>query len=103
MSDVVVVGTGSVSFEELVAVARGGAPVALGDDAVAAIERARAVVEDLVLLDPGGDQQVVVAGALQGRFAARLQGGEVVAVQAHGHRLTCARRSASWCCRRSCR
>ncbi|WP_243059557.1 histidine ammonia-lyase [Nocardioides sp. SR21] len=47
MSDVVVVGTGPVSFEELVSVARGGAPVVLGDDAVDAIGRARAVVEDL--------------------------------------------------------
>lgn len=47
MSDVVVVGTGPVSFEELVAVARGGAPVVLGDEAIDAIGRARAVVEDL--------------------------------------------------------
>lgn len=43
----VTVGTGPVSFAELVAVARGGAPVALGEDALAAIDRARAVVEDL--------------------------------------------------------
>ncbi len=43
----VVVGTGPVSFAELVAVARDGAPVVLGEDAVAAIERARAVVEEL--------------------------------------------------------
>jgi len=46
MSDVVV-GTGPVSFAELVAVAREGAPVVLGEDAVAAIGRARAVVEEL--------------------------------------------------------
>lgn len=43
----VTVGTGPVSFAELVAVARDGAPVALGEDALAAIDRARAVVEDL--------------------------------------------------------
>ena len=43
----VTVGVGPVSFAELVAVARGGAPVELGADAVSAIERARAVVEDL--------------------------------------------------------
>jgi histidine ammonia-lyase len=43
----VVVGTGPVSFEELVAVARDGAPVVLGDDALTAIERAREVVETL--------------------------------------------------------
>ncbi|HEU5038768.1 MAG TPA: histidine ammonia-lyase [Nocardioides sp.] len=43
----VVVGTGPVSFAELVAVARDGAPVVVGDDAVAAIDRARSVVEEL--------------------------------------------------------
>jgi histidine ammonia-lyase len=43
----VVVGTGPVSFAEVVAVARDGARVVLGEDAVAAIERARAVVEEL--------------------------------------------------------
>jgi histidine ammonia-lyase len=43
----VVVGTGPVSFAELVAVARDGARVVLGEDAVAAITRARSVVEDL--------------------------------------------------------
>ncbi len=43
----VTVGTGPVSFEDVVAVARDGAGVELGDDAVAAIERSRAVVEEL--------------------------------------------------------
>ena len=43
----VVVGTGPVSFEDVVTVARGGAAVELGEDAVAAIERARAAVEEL--------------------------------------------------------
>ncbi len=43
----VTVGTGPVSFEELVAVARGGAGVKLGTDAAAAIERSRAVVDEL--------------------------------------------------------
>ncbi len=41
------VGTGAVSPAELVAVARHGAPVALTADAVAAIERSRAVVDGL--------------------------------------------------------
>ena len=41
------VGTGAVSPDELVAVARHGAPVALTADAVAAIERSRAVVDGL--------------------------------------------------------
>lgn len=47
MSEQVVVGTGPVSFSELVTVARGGAPVALGDDALAAMARSRGVVEEL--------------------------------------------------------
>jgi histidine ammonia-lyase len=46
-SSPVVVGTGPVSPEEVVAVARDGAPVELGPDAVAAIARARSVVEEL--------------------------------------------------------
>ncbi len=41
------VGTGPVSFSELVAVARDGAPVALTEEAGVAIDRARAVVEEL--------------------------------------------------------
>jgi histidine ammonia-lyase len=45
--DEVVIGTGPVSFAELVVVARDGAPVVLGEDAVAAIARARDVVEKL--------------------------------------------------------
>ena len=44
---VVGVGVGAVSFEELVAVARDGVPVALTDDALAAIGRARDVVDEL--------------------------------------------------------
>ena len=43
----VVVGVGPVSFSDVVAVARGGAPVTLGDDALAALAKARAVVEEL--------------------------------------------------------
>jgi histidine ammonia-lyase len=43
----VVVGVGPLSFDEVVAVARHGAPVELGPDAVAAIEASRATVEQL--------------------------------------------------------
>ena len=43
----VVVGTGPVGVEELVAVARHGAPVVLGEDALAAVARGRAAVEEL--------------------------------------------------------
>jgi histidine ammonia-lyase len=41
------VGVGPVSFEDLIHVARDGAPVELTDDALGAIDRARAVVETL--------------------------------------------------------
>lgn len=41
------VGVGPVSFEELCAVARAGAPVRLTDDALTAIARARGVVDEL--------------------------------------------------------
>jgi histidine ammonia-lyase len=41
------VGVGPLSFAEVVAVTRGGAPVALTDEALAAIGRARATVEEL--------------------------------------------------------
>ena len=41
------VGVGALSFDEVVAVAREGAPVVIGDEALAAIERARGVVEEL--------------------------------------------------------
>ena len=41
------VDVGPMSIDDVVAVARGGAPVALTADAVAAIERARGVVEGL--------------------------------------------------------
>ncbi|GAA4824425.1 histidine ammonia-lyase [Nocardioides caeni] len=41
------VGTGPVSFEDVVAVAREGAAVELGPDAIDAIDRARAVIDDL--------------------------------------------------------
>ncbi|MGN6131450.1 MAG: histidine ammonia-lyase [Nocardioidaceae bacterium] len=43
----VIVGAGPVSFDDVVAVARDGAAVRLGDDAVAAIEKARGAVEAL--------------------------------------------------------
>ena len=43
----VTVGTGPMSFAEVVAVARGGAGVGLSAEAEAAVERARAVVEEL--------------------------------------------------------
>ncbi|MCW2756584.1 MAG: hutH, partial [Nocardioidaceae bacterium] len=43
----VVVGTGPVSFEDVLAVARHGAPVVIGDDAFAALAQARTVVEEL--------------------------------------------------------
>ena len=47
----VVVGVGPVSPEEVVAVARHGAGVRLGEDALEAIDRARAVVERLATAD----------------------------------------------------
>ncbi len=47
MSDTVYVGVGPVSFQDVVAVARNNARVALTDEAVAAVDRARAVVEQL--------------------------------------------------------
>lgn len=43
----VTVGTGPVSFADVVAVTRDGAAVTLSEEALAAIDRARAVVEDL--------------------------------------------------------
>lgn len=43
----ITVGVGPVSFADLMAVARGGAPVVLGEEALAAIDRARAVVDEL--------------------------------------------------------
>ena len=43
----VIVGTGPVSFADVVAVARGGAAVELADDAVAAIEASRIHIEAL--------------------------------------------------------
>lgn len=43
----VTVGTGAVSFEDVVAVARRGAAVVLSDESLAAIDRARGVIEDL--------------------------------------------------------
>lgn len=47
MAEHVVVGLGPLSFEDVVAVARRDAQVTLSEDALAAIDRARAVVEDL--------------------------------------------------------
>ncbi|RLV48400.1 histidine ammonia-lyase [Nocardioides mangrovicus] len=43
----VVVGVGPVSFDDVVAVARDGAPVVVGDDALTALARARQAVEEL--------------------------------------------------------
>lgn len=43
----VTIGLGAPSFEDVVAVARGGAPVRLADDALAEVERSRAIVESL--------------------------------------------------------
>jgi histidine ammonia-lyase len=47
MTETVTVGTGPLSFADVVAVARHGAPVALAPDAVTAIEQARKAVEEL--------------------------------------------------------
>ncbi len=47
----VVVGTGPVSFDEVVAVARDGAGVELGEDARAAVARSREVIERLAVAD----------------------------------------------------
>jgi len=47
MAEHVVVGAGPLSFEDVVAVARRDARVTLSEEALAAIDRARAVVEDL--------------------------------------------------------
>lgn len=44
----VTVGTGPLSFDDVVAVARHGATVRLGDDALSALDKGRALVEDLV-------------------------------------------------------
>ena len=41
------VGTGPVSFDDVLAVARGGAAVTLADEALTAVDAARAVVEEL--------------------------------------------------------
>src|SRR3954447_20074629 len=45
--DLVTLGVGPLTFDEVVAVARDGAGIVLADDAVAAIERSRHVVEEL--------------------------------------------------------
>lgn len=47
MTHEVIIGTGPLSFDEVVAVARHGAAVRLSDDALAAIDRARKVVDEL--------------------------------------------------------
>src|SRR5688572_2349530 len=47
MRATVVVGTGPVSIEDVVAVARHGAGVRLGQDALAALAKGRAVVDEL--------------------------------------------------------
>jgi histidine ammonia-lyase len=46
-TDTVTVGTGPVSFQDVVAVARGGARVRIGEDAVVAIRQARDVIDEL--------------------------------------------------------
>ena len=43
----VAIGVGPVSFDDLLSVARDGAPVRLTDDAIAAVERARGVIDEL--------------------------------------------------------
>ena len=50
-SAAVEVGVGPLAPDQVVAVARGGAGVRLGEDALAAIDRARAVVEELAAAD----------------------------------------------------
>ena len=45
LQQAVEVGTGPVSFEDVVRVAREGAPVTLNEDALGAIDRAREVIE----------------------------------------------------------
>jgi histidine ammonia-lyase len=47
MAEHVVVGVGPLSFDDVVAVARGDAKVTIADEALVAIDRARTVVEDL--------------------------------------------------------
>ena len=47
MAEHVTIGVGPVSMAEVVAVTRGGAAVTIGEDALTAIDRARAVVEEL--------------------------------------------------------
>ncbi|MBB5786813.1 histidine ammonia-lyase [Jiangella mangrovi] len=51
MQQQVLVGTGPVSFDEVVAVARDGAGVGLADDARAAVARSREVIEKLAVAD----------------------------------------------------
>ncbi|PZF86742.1 histidine ammonia-lyase [Jiangella anatolica] len=51
MTQHVLVGTGPVSFDEVVAVARDGAGVALADDALEAVARSREVIERLAVAD----------------------------------------------------
>ncbi|GAA1776132.1 histidine ammonia-lyase [Nocardioides hankookensis] len=47
LTQTVEIGVGAVSFDDLIAVAREGSAVRLSDDALAAIDRARAVVDEL--------------------------------------------------------
>ncbi|CUR55289.1 histidine ammonia-lyase (histidase) [metagenome] len=47
MTDVIELGVGPVSFDDVLAVTRDGASVVIGDDATTAIRRARGVVEEL--------------------------------------------------------
>ena len=48
MPDPVVIGAAGLSIVDVVAVARSGAPVVLGDEAVAALERSYAITRDLI-------------------------------------------------------
>src|SRR3954462_1213890 len=63
----VTVGVGPLSFADVGAVARGGARVELGADAVAAIGRARAAVEVLAAAPPPADGISTGFGALATR------------------------------------
>ncbi len=100
MSDVVEVGTGPVSFAELVAVAREGAPVALGDDAVAAIERARAVVEELAAAATPAYGISTGFGALATRHIPTEMRAQLQRSLVRSHAAAPApRSSARWCAR----
>ena len=56
------VGVGPLSFEEVVAVARHGAPVRVTDEALAAIVRARATVDELAAGATPAEKMALFAG-----------------------------------------